>query len=203
MENIIIVGILAGVITGYLLAWAIFQKRMRIITEEQTRFLEGYEKSELYEQMRTELSRKQDEVVKLSGEVNRQAAIITNQEQRAIEERSKLDEVKNQFTMEFQNLANRIFEEKSKSMSAANAEKLEAIIRPFDKRIQEFGRRVEETYVRGTQERSSLKEQLRHLMETNNQLSQDAIKLTEALKGDSQFQGSWGEIRLKRLLEKS
>ena len=112
MENIIIVGILAGVITGYLLAWAIFQKRMLIITEEQTRFLEGYVKSELYEQIRTELSRKQDEVVKLSGEVNRQAAIITNQEQRAIEERSKLDEVKNQFTMEFQNLANRIFEEK-------------------------------------------------------------------------------------------
>jgi DNA recombination protein RmuC len=88
-------------------------------------------------------------------------------------------------------------------MTAANVEKLESIIKPFDQKIQQFGKRVEETYLKGTQERSTLKEQLRQLMEANNQLSQDAIKLTEALRGDAQFQGSWGEIQLKRLLEKA
>ncbi len=203
MESSILISIIGAFGVGYMVAWAVYQRRVRQQSEERLSQFAGYVKADLYQELKSELSQKQTEILELATEVSRQEEVIGNQRQRMQEDEQRLAGLQRQFKLEFQNLANRIFEEKSKSMTQANAEKLEAIIKPFDQKIQDFGKRVEETYLKGTQERSTLKEQLRQLMAVNNQLSQDAIKLTDALKGDAQFQGSWGEIQLKRLLEKA
>ena len=202
MESILIPALIAFII-GYIIAWAVYQRKIRSQTEQYLNNMSGYVKAELYQELKQETTLQQQEVIDLSSEVSRKEEVIVNLQARLQEDEQRLTELQQQFKHEFQNLANRLFEEKSRTMSRVNAEKLEAIIKPFDEKIQNFGKRVEETYLKGTQERSTLKEQLRQLMAVNNQLSQDAIKLTEALKGDAQFQGSWGEIQLKRLLEKA
>jgi DNA recombination protein RmuC len=115
------------------------------------------------------------------------------------EQRGELDEIQRRFTAEFENLANRIFDEKSRQ----NKSNLGEILQPLGERIKEFERKVNEVYLSETRERSSLSEQLRYLLELNQQMSKEANNLTRALKGDSKTQGSWGEVILESILEKS
>ena len=99
-------------------------------------------------------------------------------------------------------LANDILEEKTKKFSV-NEEKIGNILNPLKEKIQNFEKKVEDTYSNETREKASLREELKNIININKQMSEDAQKLTLALKGDSKTQGDWGEMQLERLLEKS
>src|SRR5437870_4708590 len=114
-------------------------------------------------------------------------------QQRVQEQREELDEIQRQFTAEFENLANRIFDEKSRQ----NKSNLGDLLQPLGERIKEFEKKVNEVYISETRDRISLSEQLKHLYELNQQMSKEANNLTRALKGDTKTQGSWGEMILE------
>ena len=104
---------------------------------------------------------------------------------------------------EFQNLANKILEEKSEKFTALNQNNLKNILEPFQEKIAELRNKVGETYDKESKERFSLGEKVKELALLNQQISEDAKKLTRALKGESKTQGNWGEMILESILEKS
>ena len=114
-----------------------------------------------------------------------------------------LNESREQLSTAFKNIANEIFEDKSKKFTATNKESLSAVLTPLQDKIQQFEKRVEETYDTESKERFSLAKEIETLQKLNNRISEEAVNLTNALKGDNKAQGSWGEFVLESILEKS
>ncbi|HIO46552.1 TPA: DNA recombination protein RmuC [Candidatus Poribacteria bacterium] len=104
---------------------------------------------------------------------------------------------------QFENLATKILDNTTKKFTDQNKVNLNNILDPLGVKIKEFEKKVNDTYVKGTKERSTLAEQIKNLSELNIRMSKDAINLTKALKGDSKTQGDWGEFKLEMILEKA
>jgi DNA recombination protein RmuC len=115
----------------------------------------------------------------------------------------QLEKWEEKFNKEFENLANKILDEKSSKFTKQNKENLQVILDPLKEKIQKFEKRVEESEKESHGRHSELKEQLSQLRDLNQQISKEADNLTKALKGDSKLQGNWGELVLTRILEKS
>lgn len=106
-------------------------------------------------------------------------------------------------TSAFKNLASQILEDNSEKFKKQNKEQLGSLLNPLGKEIESFKKKVEETNKDYIDRNSALTQKIQSLESLNLRLSQDAINLTNALKGDSKAQGDWGEIQLEVLLEKS
>ncbi len=104
---------------------------------------------------------------------------------------------------EFELLAQKIFEEKSQKFTALNQDNLNKILSPLQEKLKDFKEKVEQNEKESFGRHRALQEQLKNLQELNQKLSQEALNLTKALKGESKTQGIWGETILNRLLEKS
>jgi DNA recombination protein RmuC len=124
-------------------------------------------------------------------------------DQKLREQKEELDNLQQRFTKEFENLANRIFEEKSKKFTEQNKTQLDDVLKPLGEKIKDFEKKVNDVYVSDTKERATLKEQLNQLQLLNQQMSKDAQNLARALKGENKTQGNWGEFILSSVLEKS
>ncbi len=126
------------------------------------------------------------------------------QERLQHQQRLELQEQERKRTgVEFENLANRIFEEKTEKFSRLSSNTLDQTLSPLRQQLHDFRTRVEQVYDSENRDRMSLLHQIGELKSLNQQLSDDAIKLTNALKGDNKVQGNWGEVVLERLLEDS
>lgn len=118
-------------------------------------------------------------------------------------QKQEVQRVRQEMNNEFKVLANEILQEKSKSFSEMNHERLTEILNPLKERLEGFKKTVEETYNNEARERFSLKEQIKELVERSESIGAEAKQLTHALRGDSKIQGDWGEMILESILEKS
>ena len=114
-----------------------------------------------------------------------------------------LQNAKDELSKEFKLLANQIFEDKSKQFSSSNKEQLEHLLKPFREQITNFSLQAKEQFNTQAKDAFLLKDELSRLKQMNSQLSEDAINLTKALKGENKTQGNWGEIVLENILEQS
>jgi len=114
-----------------------------------------------------------------------------------------LQGAKDELSKEFKLLANQIFEDKSKQFSHTQKEQFEILLKPFREQITNFSTQSKEQFNASAKDGHLLKDELLRLKEMNAQLSQDALNLTKALKGENKTQGNWGEIILERILEES
>ncbi|WP_089999883.1 DNA recombination protein RmuC [Chryseobacterium taichungense] len=146
-----------------------------LLTEKQSLFAKNSELSAINESLQKSLETQKEEITK-------------------IQEESKL---------QFENLANKILEEKAEKFTTLNQNNLKTILEPFQEKIADLKNRVNEAYEKENKERFSLAEKVKELAELNQQISEDAKKLTRALKGESKTQGNWGEMILESILEKS
>ena len=144
-------------------------------------------------QLRTELER----------DKSRLAAELQEQAKSAEEKLQVLNDAKKELQTQFENLANQIFDAKTKSFAEQSRVNLDTILNPFKEKITEFEKQVSESYANEGKERHSLIKEVQRLQELNQKLGEDAENLTRALKGDTQTQGAWGEIILERILEES
>ncbi|MDK1023997.1 MAG: DNA recombination protein RmuC [Gammaproteobacteria bacterium] len=128
---------------------------------------------------------------------------LEHEKKQASEKLALLENAKEKMNAEFKNIANEIFENKQKVFSERSREQLDGLLKPLSERIKDFEKKVEETYDKESKERFSLVKEVRNLQRLNARISEDAINLTNALKGQSKTQGTWGEIILERVLEKS
>lgn len=104
---------------------------------------------------------------------------------------------------EFQNLANKILEEKTEKFTEQNQLQLKTILHPLQEKINDFEKKVENTHKESIDYHAALRQQIIGLQDLNKQMSKETLNLTKALKGDNKIQGNWGELVLERVLEKS
>lgn len=123
--------------------------------------------------------------------------------ERSKEQKQEVEQLQEKFTKEFENLANKILEEKTVKFTEQNKENLKNILSPLQDRIQLFEKKVEDTHKESIDYHAALRQQIVGLREMNEQMSKETLNLTKALKGDSKMQGNWGELVLERVLEKS
>ena len=128
---------------------------------------------------------------------------LKNSELKISENKEELGKLNEKFTKEFENLANKILDEKSTKFTEQNKLNITNILTPLKEKIEGFEKKVNESQKESVGMHSALKEQLNNLKDLNIQMSKEAINLTKALKGDSKAQGDWGETQLELLLEKA
>ena len=148
----------------------------------------------------TALGQKKEE---LGLQLVRYQADMDNLRHKNQEQKEEVEKLQEKFTKEFENLANKILEEKSSKFAKQNKESIENILNPLKEKIKTFEDKVEKTHKESIDYHAALRQQIFGLKELNEQMSREATNLTKALKGDSKMQGNWGELVLERVLEKS
>jgi DNA recombination protein RmuC len=127
-----------------------------------------------------------------------------NEERKQSEEKLKLlEETKDKLKLEFEILANKIFDAKSEKLTNTSKESLDGVLKPLKEQLTDFKKRVDDIYDKEAEERGFLKKEISDLKKLNERISEDALNLTSALKGDKKYQGDWGEVQLEMLLEHS
>ena len=133
----------------------------------------------------------------------RQDSEIQNLQIKLSENKGEVEKLNEKFTKEFENLANKILDEKSSKFTAQNKENIKNILSPLQEKIKGFEDKVEKTHKESIDYHAALRQQILGLKELNQQMSKETLNLTKALKGDNKMQGNWGELVLERVLEKS
>lgn len=112
-------------------------------------------------------------------------------------------EMERKFALQFENLANRIFDEKTAKFKKDSAEGLGQLLNPLKEKLQEFQKKVDDSFGQQAKEQFSLKNEIQNIIAANKEMSQQTESLTKALKGDVKVQGNWGEVMLEKILEES
>lgn len=139
----------------------------------------------------------------LNTELTKRNTEFENLQEKLKEQKAEVEKLQEKFSKEFENLANRILDEKSKKFTTQNKDNLDAILKPLEEKIKHFEKRVEETNKEDITRSADLRRQILGLKELNEQMSKETNNLTKALKGDTKMQGNWGELVLERVLERS
>lgn len=149
------------------------------------------------------LDERERELASAREQLGRQETQLQLERRQHDEKLKMLQQAREQMTHEFRNLANEILEQKGAAFTERNRENLQAILNPLSEKIRLFEKKVEETYDKESKQRYSLQQEIHNLQELNKRISEDALNLTRALKGESKTQGTWGEVILERVLERS
>lgn len=153
-----------------------------------------------HQEKHTEL---QDRYHSLSSEHTELKTTLERKEEHFKEQMQQLSETKQSLTKEFENVANKIFEEKGKTFTQTSQSSIDSMLKPFREQIEGFQKRINEVHDASTQGNTNLNAEIRKVLDIGMQMSKEANNLTSALKGDSQKRGAWGEAQLRRTLEMS
>jgi DNA recombination protein RmuC len=201
MDVLIFVG---GIVVGGIIAWLFAKAKLQARQGLSMSEVESkYVSKELYSDAKRELYEQQQKILQLSNRVAAQDQLIAGYQEKLQNQKEELNTLQDKFRIEFKNLANELLEEKSRKFTALNEEKIGLLLNPLKEKITDFRARLEETYTQEIRERTSLKTEIEQLLRLNQQVSEDAIRLTNALKGDSKVQGDWGEVQLEMILTKA
>lgn len=158
----------------------------------------------------TKLTEAEGDLRKLTEEFNSlnklYASATANNEalaEKLAAQKEDLEKLNEKFSKEFENIANRILDEKTEKFTNTNKSNIETLLKPLGENLDKFKAKVEEVYDKESKERFSLGEKVKELAELNQVISEEAKNLTRALKGEAKTQGRWGEMILESILEKS
>lgn len=201
MEIIILLtGIIVGGLGGWFIAKFKFSADNSSLTIEQ-------EKSKALVTQILDLKKELEQLRHLNTELNSSLsateADYRNLQEKLAEQKKELENLQEKFTVQFENLANRIFDEKSKKFTEQNKTNLFDVLKPLGEKITEFEKRIDQTHKDSIEKNASLFNELKNLKDLNLQMGEDARNLTRALRSDTKTQGSWGELILETILEKS
>jgi DNA recombination protein RmuC len=205
MEILVLLG---GIIVGGGIAWLIARVRFSaeaqvstssiLIEQEKNKNLEA-----LLGEFKQDIEAERKKVLEVNNALAAAEADYRNIQEKLYEQKKELENLNEKFAIQFKNLANEIFEEKSKKFTDQNKSNMFDLLRPLGEKIVEFEKKVEDTHKDTISRNSALREQLENLQRLNLQMTKEAENLTRALKGDTKTQGAWGEFILESILEKS
>ncbi|MEO7386409.1 MAG: DNA recombination protein RmuC [Gammaproteobacteria bacterium] len=203
-----LIALVIGVGLGWLGAGrqkAVFEERARLLAGQlqELQVAQTENEGEALERVRGLTETLEERAARISELEAELAAAARNKVENDARLNSVIADTKQQFTDQFQVLANKILDEKTAKFTATNETKLNELLNPFRERLKDFQKKIEDTHVTETSERRSLKDELKRLMDLNQQVSQDTRNLTTALKGEAKTQGTWGEMILERVLQMS
>ncbi|MFN8321609.1 MAG: DNA recombination protein RmuC [Chitinophagales bacterium] len=201
-----------GLVVGFAFAYFFLKAKSGVVISaltEKTKFLE-VSSEELKLNLRSALSEsdnKLSEERRKADELSSALASSKTERDNLLEkltaQKGELEQLNQKFTKEFENLANRILDEKSQKFTDQNRNNLDIILNPFKDKLKEFEQKVDQAYKSESAERITLKTEIKNLVELNKQISEEANNLATALKGDNKQQGNWGEMVLEKILERS
>ncbi|QBN18530.1 DNA recombination protein RmuC [Flavobacterium nackdongense] len=212
---IFIIALAVGIFIGKLIFSARFQvekislEEKLIATNNQIDQINqqfAFEKNAFEKQLgiaNTEKETIRNEKDSLALQLTKKEVDFDNLWQRNKEQKEEVEKLQEKFTKEFENLANKILDEKSNKFTEQNKENMKNILSPLQEKIQLFEKKVDDTHKESIDYHAALRQQILGLREMNLQMSKETLNLTKALKGDSKMQGNWGELILERVLEKS
>ncbi len=203
-----IVALAIGVFIGKLLFSAKSQSEKSFLEERLNNLKEQYqiEKSDWDTKLQQVIEEKEtirNEKESINIQLTKKEVDFENLWQRNQEQKGEVEKLQEKFTKEFENLANKILDEKSNKFTEQNKENMKNILSPLQEKIQLFEKKVDDTHKESIDYHAALRQQIIGLSELNAQMSKETLNLTKALKGDSKMQGNWGELILERVLEKS
>lgn len=202
----LLIGLFAGGLGGWLAAKLRFQRD----TFSQEDINAQYVHRSLYQQLEQQSDAQREDLFELQEVYRLASEKAARLEQANLQledtlrhQKEESVQLQQRFQAEFENLANRLLEEKSRKFTVQNHQQLDQLLSPLRERIKTFEEGIEKRFVEETRDRISLKKEIEGLRALNQQLSEDANNLASALKGDNKAQGDWGEIQLELLLEKA
>jgi len=203
-----IVALAIGIFIGKLIFSAKSQSEKVFLEEKLNDFKEQFqmEKTTLERQLQQSIQEKENirnEKEAINIQLTKKEVDFENLWQRNKEQKEEVEKLQEKFTKEFENLANKILDEKSSKFTEQNKENMKNILTPLQDKIHLFEKKVEDTHKESIDYHAALRQQILGLREMNLQMSKETLNLTKALKGDSKMQGNWGELILERVLEKS
>lgn len=149
------------------------------------------------------LESKSLELENLRTQYARLEADMANEQRSSSEKIALMQESETRLKIEFENLSNKIFEERGRALGLENRERMDALLQPLREQLDSFRNRVDEVHSRDTEQSTRLIEQVRQLQELSGRVSDEANMLARAIKGDSKKQGDWGEMIIERIFEAS
>ncbi|MBL4622831.1 MAG: DNA recombination protein RmuC, partial [Immundisolibacteraceae bacterium] len=150
-----------------------------------------------------ENQQQQEQLIDLRSELSRSEEARQHEQRNTREQVEQFEKTRAQLKLEFEQLANKIFEDKQKQFTTQNQQGVESLLKPFSDQIKSFRDKVEQVAMEDVKGRATLKTELQQLRELNQQITEDASDLTRALKGDKKLQGNWGETQVQMILERS
>ncbi len=185
-------------------AQQVLEKSLAVESEKQTHLQQQLQqaRSELRE-VRAQLEEKQQACADLQSHNTELRTREKEREAHFASQLQQLDEQKGVLKREFENLANRIFEDKGKSFSQLSRQSLDSLLNPFKQQIVEFRTKVEDIHHKETQQQAQLQSELKQLQALNQQITAEAHELATALRGQKKMQGNWGEMILENVLDRS
>lgn len=209
--------IIIGFIVGFVIAWIISNSRKNNSTELDSLKLKNIELEKDSIKVNAEKTQienlnveyKKDIQLLLSENKNLNSSLniaetnLLNLKEKLETQKEEIESLQKKLILEFENLANKVLEEKAKSFNEFNKTQLNSILNPFNENLKEFKLTVKDTYEKGLKERTEISTELKQMQRLNQQLQEEASNLTKALKGNSQKQGRWGEMILEKILESS
>ena len=175
--------------------------QLNAATEERKRTEENHKT--FISKIESELELERGKAGVLTDHLARKEAELDAVDKRLQEQKAELENLQKQFAEKFENLANRIFEEKSKKFTEQNKTQLDDLLKPLGEKLKDFEKKVTDVYNDENKERATLKGEITRLFDLNQQMAKEANNLTRALKGEAKTQGNWGEFILETILGKS
>ncbi|MDX5346783.1 MAG: DNA recombination protein RmuC [Hymenobacteraceae bacterium] len=202
---------IAAFLTGFVLAYAWLRGKQSLLQKavneanvaQSVAVAQLQEKQTELAQVREQLRHEGSKVTELHAELTKTETDLYHLRQRHEEQKAELVNLRETFLQQFNSISNQVLVQNADHFQKSSAENLEKILAPLKERIKEFEAKVDHTYEKSLKESTSLKEQIAQLAQLNNKMSEDALNLTRALKGERKTQGNWGEYLLEGLLEKS
>ncbi|MGN2696916.1 DNA recombination protein RmuC [Aliivibrio fischeri] len=168
---------------------------------EKLRYFDAIQKEKEYLTQQLEFSRQANSNVE--AELREQEARNEEERKASQEKIELLERAEERLKQQFENLANQLFEHKTKTVDEQNKVSLEGLLSPLKEQLEGFKKQVNDSFGFEAKERHTLVHEIRSLQQLNERMTQEAVNLTNALKGDNKQQGNWGEVVLSRVLKES
>ncbi|WP_425445083.1 DNA recombination protein RmuC [Zobellella endophytica] len=197
-------GLAAAALAGWGLTRLALGTRLQLLAQRAEQLQARLdERGRELQDSRQRLEQQQQLVLKMNGRLKEYETLLRQERQWAAEKQAQFEASEQRLAQQFENLAQRIFEQKTHNFRELNQHSLDGLLGPLREQLEGFRRSMQETYADESRQRHSLKFEIERLAELNRQMSADTAALTRALKGDSKQQGNWGEVVLARVLSES
>jgi len=208
--TLVLVLLFFGILLGGLCGWLLSRVRVAGDFLSKTTVEKEYVHRQLYQAAADDLEKIKNQLELKEEKLRASLQDLAAAEQQLIhfgerleKQQQETEKLQEKFSTEFENLANRLLEEKSEKFSRQNRKQIGELLDPLKEKIDGFEKKVNYVYQTEAKERSALQGEIKVLMELNQKISSEANELTKALKGDTKKQGNWGEMILERVLERS
>lgn len=155
------------------------------------------------QQYANDLNEMREQKSNLEGELREQEARHDQENKANAEKLLLLTQAEERLKQQFEHLANQLFESKTAKVDEQNKQSLEGLLSPLKEQLDGFKKQVNDSFGQEAKERHTLVHELKSLQRLNEQMTREAVNLTQALKGDNKQQGNWGEVVLARVLSES